>query len=73
MANDVSPGGTVSPGSKAFFSIPELITRWGVSRRTIERFRSAGLLEVVKIGRKVLVEVGEVLRFEAVHRSRNLG
>ena len=36
-------------------------------------FRSAGLLEVVKIGRKVLVEVGEVLRFEAIHRSRNLG
>jgi hypothetical protein len=73
MANDVSPGGSVPAGTKAFYSISELIARWGVSRRTIERFRSAGLLEVVKIGRKVLVEVGEVLRFEAVHRSRNLG
>jgi hypothetical protein len=71
MANDHSPGGSVPLGEKAFFSIPDLMARWGISRRTIERFRSAGLLETVKIGRKVLVEVGEVLRFEAIRRSRN--
>lgn len=71
MANERLPGGLVSPEGKAFLSISEVARRWGVSKRTVQRFVADGLLEMVHFGRAVRIAVNEVLRFEATHRSMN--
>jgi len=53
-------------GAKQFFSIEELVKRWGLSRWTITRWADAKLIETKKFGSRRLVPVSEVVRVESV-------
>jgi len=53
--------------SSAFFGEADLALRWQVSRRTIQRWRTAGTLpRSVRIGRKVLYDRITIETFEAL-------
>jgi excisionase family DNA binding protein len=49
----------------AFLSPAQLATRWQCSGMTLRRWRKAGKLKALHIGRQIRFAVSEVERFEA--------
>jgi hypothetical protein len=67
MHHDVTGGTTMAVTTerpKVFYSLPELIERWGVSERTIQRETERGRLKRKLIGGRVKYEATEVERYE---------
>ena len=55
----------VSGQTAKFFSPSELTTRWGVSGMTLRRWRKAGKIRALHLGRQVRFALSEVERFES--------
>jgi excisionase family DNA binding protein len=51
--------------SPAFYSPAELSKHWKVSGMTLRRWRKAGKLKALHIGRQIRFAVSEIERFEA--------
>ena len=62
---DQKPTAQAATTSAVYYSPAQLTARWQVTGMTLRRWRKAGKLKALHIGRQIRFAVSEIERFEA--------